>query len=109
MTTSIILKKLQKLVASSNPDVALDNKPKELTTGGEGYKVVLFNDEVHSVDQVVMQLLRALRCSVDTAVEIMWRAHSRGRAIVTISDHDEAHRVTGILREIALKVTVEHV
>jgi ATP-dependent Clp protease adapter protein ClpS len=82
--------------------------PQNNSTGGEGYKVILFNDEIHSVDQVINQLILALQCPLDIAIDITLRAHSRGKAIVTISDKDEADRIARILRAIALVVSVEH-
>ncbi len=76
---------------------------------GEGFRVTLFNDDFHSVDEVVEQLLKALRCDMASAVEIMLRAHTRGSATVIIADQDRADEVASILREIALVVSVERV
>ena len=78
-------------------------------TGGEGYRVVLFNDDVHIFIEVQLQLMKALECSADHAEEITLRAHNTGRAVVTIASRSEAARVAGVLREIALSVTVDKV
>jgi ATP-dependent Clp protease adaptor protein ClpS len=74
---------------------------------GEGYRVLLFNDDVHSSQEVAMQLVKALTCTLDVAVEIMLRAHTTGKAVVTIASRREAERVAGVLREIALLVRVD--
>ena len=74
---------------------------------GEGYRVVLFNDDFHTVDEVVGQLIKALACPLDVAVEIMLLAHTRGSAVVIIAEQATADRVAMILREILLVVSVE--
>lgn len=74
---------------------------------GEGYRVTLFNDDHHSVDEVVAQLIKALACPLDVAVDIMMRAHTRGSAVVIIAEQTTADRVAGTLRQIDLRVAVE--
>lgn len=76
---------------------------------GEGYRVTLFNDDFHSVDEVVGQLIKALACPLDIAVEIMLQAHTSGSAVVVIADQSKADRIARILREILLVVSVEQV
>lgn len=74
---------------------------------GEGYRVTLFNDDFHSVDEVVGQLIKALKCELDIAVEIMVKAHTRGSATVIIAEQETAESVARTLREISLVVSVE--
>ncbi len=76
---------------------------------GEGYRVTLFNDDFHSIEEVVAQLLKALECPLDLAVAIMMRAHTKGSATVIIADQPVADSVAATLREIALVVSVERV
>jgi ATP-dependent Clp protease adaptor protein ClpS len=77
--------------------------------GGEGYRVLLFNDQVHSQDEVAHKIAEALRCPLAVAWDVMMCAHTRGRAVVVITSRDEAERVAGVLREIALHVRVDKV
>jgi ATP-dependent Clp protease adapter protein ClpS len=74
---------------------------------GEGYRVTLFNDDFHTVDEVVGQIIKALGCTLDVAVDIMLQAHTRGSAVVIIAEQATADRVAMILREILLVVSVE--
>lgn len=74
---------------------------------GEGYRVTLFNDEVHTLDEVVGQLMLALNCTPDVAVHITLRAHSHGSATVIIAEQSAAEQVASVLRQIALKVSVD--
>ncbi len=76
---------------------------------GEGFRVTLFNDDFHSIDEVVGQILKALKCELDMAVDIMLRAHTRGSATVIIADQATADGVASTLREILLVVSVERV
>ncbi len=81
----------------------------QTSRGGEGCRVVLFNDEAHTMLEVVAQLMKATGFDLDTSTDIMMRAHDRGRAVVTITDRPEADRIASTLREIALRVSVDEV
>lgn len=88
---------------------ALPDERHQTSTGGEGYRVLLYNDHAHWMDEVVNQVVKALRCDLETAAGITMRAHRNGRAVVTITDKDEATRVADVLREINLRVSVDQV
>src|SRR5262245_18893748 len=47
---------------------------------GEPWKVILYNDDVHTFDEVIVQLQKALGCSQSRAEKIAFEAHSRGKA-----------------------------
>lgn len=76
---------------------------------GEGWRVVLFDDDTHGMDEVAVQIVVAIGCDWPMAVEIMLRVHNHGRATVTIAAKTEADRVAAVLRRIALRVKVEKV
>jgi ATP-dependent Clp protease adaptor protein ClpS len=79
------------------------------STGGEGYRVLLYNDEVHTMQEVVQQLVKAIDCTVRHAEAIMIQAHNRGKAVVIIAEKAEALRVASVLREIHLIVRVDQI
>lgn len=81
----------------------------ETTTPGEGWRVILFNDDTHSMDEVALQLMLALDCPAEVAHHIMMTAHRTGRATAAITTRPEADRIAGVLRQIALRVRVEPV
>lgn len=93
---------------SSSPQSHPEQETEEHVEG-EGYRVVLFNDDVHVMDEVIWQLMKALGCPRLIATEIMLKAHHYGQATVIITSREEAERVAGILREISLMVKVEQV
>ena len=70
-------------------------------------KVILFNDQVHTFEEVISQLQKAIRCSRDKGEAIAWEVHTRGRACVYTGELDECLRVSGILEEIALHTQIE--
>ncbi|TDI76178.1 MAG: ATP-dependent Clp protease adaptor ClpS [Bacteroidetes bacterium] len=69
--------------------------------------VVLFNDEVHSFDDVVFQLMKATGCAATDADNLAWTVHSSGKARVFDGDLESCLRVSGVLREITLVTEVQ--
>lgn len=79
------------------------------STSGEGYRVMLFNDDKHELQDVVFQVAKALRCKLEQAVTITLAAHHKGKAVVTITTETNAQRIAEVLREIDLTVDVDAV
>lgn len=73
----------------------------------EPAKVILFNDEVHTFDEVIGQLIKALRCDSVKAESLAWEVHTTGKALVFSGDMAECLKVNGILEEIALHTQIE--
>ncbi len=69
--------------------------------------VILYNDDWHDMDEVTLQIQRATGYSVERAEQVMWEAHTRGRAIAYQGTHEECERVAAILREIRLQVETD--
>ena len=74
---------------------------------GKPYNCILFNDENHSMDEVVLQLMKAINCDASKAVEIMMEAHNKGRAVVITSHKEKCEHVADVLEEIRLGTKVE--
>ena len=70
-------------------------------------RVVLFNDEEHSFDEVIMQIIKATQCSRQNAERCTWEVHTRGRSIVYTGPITSCLRVSSILEEIALKTEIQ--
>ena len=73
----------------------------------EPAKVILFNDEIHTFEEVIAQLIKALKCSNDKAEAIAWEAHSNGRAVAYAGPMPRCIEVSGILEEILLMTQIE--
>ena len=77
------------------------------TTTDEPSKVILFNDNVHSFDEVIMQLMKAIHCTPDQGEAYAWEVHTRGKACVYAGEIPECLRVSSVLEEIALHTQIE--
>lgn len=70
------------------------------------YKVILYNDDIHTFDEVIAQLIKATGCSYDQARKYTFEAHVKGKATVFIGELSECLKVTSILEEIALHTQI---
>ena len=72
------------------------------------WKVLLFNDEVHSMEEVVFALLTAVqRLTVEEAVQVMYEAHSTGVAVATTAPKERAEAIRERLEQFGLTSTIE--
>lgn len=74
---------------------------------GTPYNVILFNDEDHTMDEVMDQIMKAITCSREQAAFIMFEAHFTGRAIVWTGHRERAEHISSVLEEIRLGTKVE--
>jgi ATP-dependent Clp protease adaptor protein ClpS len=77
-----------------------------ITTIALPYKVILFNDNIHTFDEVIGQVCKAIDCTAEHAESIAWEVHTKGKSIVYTGDMSECLRVSSILEEIALHTQV---
>ena len=70
-------------------------------------KVILFNDEVHSFDEVIGQIIKATACDTAKAEALTWEVHSSGKAVVFDGQMNECLKVSHVLEEIALNTQIE--
>ncbi len=70
-------------------------------------RVILYNDEHHTFDEVIMQILKAVHCSIDRAEQLTWEVHNSGKAIVYEGPLHECLNVSAVLEEISLKTEVQ--
>jgi ATP-dependent Clp protease adapter protein ClpS len=70
-------------------------------------RVILYNDDWHSFDDVIQQLIKATGCDEATAEGHAWTVHTQGRAQVFEGPRADCERVAKVLREIRLQVEVD--
>ena len=90
-----------------DPVVVTDEQDTRRAPADSQWKVVLFNDDIHTFDEVIHQLTLATGCSRGHAETIAWEVHTRGRAIAYTGDCEECIRVSGVLEEIGLQTQIE--
>jgi ATP-dependent Clp protease adapter protein ClpS len=69
--------------------------------------VILFNDEVHTFDEVIHQIIKATGCDGAKAEALTMEVHATGKAAVYEGPMTECLHVSGILEEIALHTQIE--
>ena len=76
----------------------------DITDGG---RVILFNDEVHSFDDVILQLMKAIHCTYEQGEKMAWIVHTEGKCEVYRGGVEECLHVSAVLEEIKLKTTID--
>lgn len=71
-------------------------------------KVILFNDDWHTFEEVIVQLMKATGCGRERAEALTWEVHTRGKAAVYEGTLTECLQVSSILEEIALHTQIEY-
>ena len=69
-------------------------------------RVILFNDDWHTFEEVIEQLIKAVDCSFDEARSYAFEVHVKGKAVVFTGDLQKCLRVSSILEEIALHTQI---
>lgn len=71
------------------------------------WRVVLFNDDVHTFDEVIFQVVKATGCTFDHAERLAWQVHLEGQACVFEGSLDACLRVDAVLGEINLVTQIQ--
>ena len=69
-------------------------------------RVILYNDDWHTFDEVIEQLIKAINCSYEKARGFAFEVHTKGKSIVFNGDMASCLRVSSILEEIALHTQI---
>jgi len=72
-----------------------------------GSRVILFNDDWHSFEEVISQIIKATKCSFIEARDKTFEVHVNGKAVVYSGEMADCLRVSGILEEILLHTQIE--
>jgi ATP-dependent Clp protease adapter protein ClpS len=89
------------------PQVLEEPKTEERVELQKPWNVILFNDEVHTFDEVILQVQKATGCSLARAEKITWTAHHEGQAVAFTGPLERCEIVATKLQEIKLNVTIE--
>lgn len=74
----------------------------------EPWNVILLNDDWHTFEEVIIQLIKATGCSIEKAQEITWNVHTEGEAVCYSGPKERCEHVASILEEIDLAVKLQH-
>jgi ATP-dependent Clp protease adapter protein ClpS len=70
-------------------------------------RVILFNDDIHTFDEVITQLIKATGCTEPRAEGLAMEVHTTGKAVVFAGELSRCMEVSGILEEIKLMTQIE--
>ena len=73
----------------------------------EPWHAILLNDDWHTFNEVIYQLVKATGYSADKSEKIAWKAHKNGEAICYTGPRQRCENVASVLAEIRLGVRVE--
>lgn len=91
--------------SSTNPLEQEGNEEEVITE--EPTKVILFNDEDHTFDEVITQLIKALKCTSQHAESLAWDVHNNGKTVVFTGELVRCMEVSAVLEEIKLLTQIE--
>ena len=95
---------LTKEIQKSVPEIDVLTED-TINTGLES-RVVLYNDDWHTFDEVIAQLIKAIHCSFEKARAHAFEVHIKGKSIVFTGQLKDCLRVSGILEEIELTTEI---
>lgn len=78
----------------------------EISDIGLSSRVILFNDDWHTFDEVISQLIIATQCSFEKARDLAFEVHVKGKAVVFSGTMKDCLKVSSILEEIALHTQI---
>lgn len=91
--------------AAPDVDTAVEEEHEERVA--MPWRVILYNDEIHTFEEVILQIMKATGCSAGQAERHAWTVHTEGKDRVYEGEFEECFRVQGVLREIQLVTEIE--
>ena len=85
------------------PEAGQKPKDKTATPG----RVILYNDDWHTFEDVIGQLIKATSCTEKKAEKHALNVHNNGREVVFNGKREDCQKVAAILREIRLQTEVD--
>ena len=85
----------------------ISNLEEEKTDINIGSRVILFNDDWHTFEEVIAQIIKATKCSFIEARDKTFEVHVNGKAVVYSGEMADCLGVSGILEEILLHTQIE--
>ena len=76
------------------------------TGGGDGYIVIVYNNEHNTYEQVTSILMQATGCTREEAEIETWEVDHLGQSVVHHGGQEECERVAAIIRTIGIHVEV---
>jgi ATP-dependent Clp protease adapter protein ClpS len=85
-----------------SPGADVLEKTEEEESVDTPWRIILYNDHIHTFDEVINQLIKALGCTVQQAEEYTIKVHEEGKANVFEGSFEECLKINSVLQEIQL-------
>jgi ATP-dependent Clp protease adaptor protein ClpS len=95
------------LGGAPDTDTAVEEAVADQTRLDEPWRVVLYDDDEHTFEEVIVQLVKATGCTTARAERHAWTVHTEGKDCVYTGEFFACLRVQGVLREIQLVTEIE--
>ena len=82
-------------------------KPADTDIDSDRARVILLNEDYHSFDEVITQLMKAIHCTPERGESIAWTVHTKGKCEVYHGVMEECLHVSAVLEEINLKTEID--
>lgn len=76
------------------------------TSVGLPFKVILYNDDWHTFDEVISQIIKATQCNYEIARSKTFEVHVKGQSEIYKGGLNKCLRISSILEEIELHTQV---
>ncbi len=93
-------------MSKDKPEFQSEEFEETTTDIGLPFKVLLYNDDWHTFDEVINQLIKAIECSYETARGYAFEVHVKGLAVVYKGELQKCLKVSSVLEEIELHTQV---
>lgn len=94
---------------TSEPDTEILEKKEEEESVDTPtpWRLILYDDDIHTFDEVINQLIKALGCSYGKAEEMTFKVHNEGKATVFEGSFEECLKRNSVLQEIQLVTEIK--
>jgi len=92
---------------AKTPDTDVLEETEEEESLDTPWRVILYDDDIHTFDEVINQLIKALGCSVQQAEKFTLQVHNEGKATVYEGSFEECLKVNSVLQEIQLVTEIK--
>lgn len=89
------------------PEVEVLVETEEKEEVNNPWSLILYDDDIHTFDEVINQLIKALGCRLAKAEELTLKVHFDGKAIVYTGLFEECLKINSVLQEIQLVTEIK--
>lgn len=93
-------------MTEEKPTPIIEHEIEKETSVGILFKVILYNDDWHTFDEVINQIIKATNYSFEKARDLTFEVHVKGKAIVFYGPLPECLKVSSVLEEIELHTQI---